>query len=105
MPRHRSRPPDPNGEPPSADDVASTRSSEPLSLKDTFGTAVGAAMLGLEQALRDGPPPQIKAAEQTPDERRVVGSADLTIEFPERHDQTDEEEPQAGSDPGAGTTS
>ena len=93
MPRRGSPSPDRSGEPPSADDVASTRSSEPLSLKDTFGTAVGAAMLGFEQALRDGPPPQIKAAEQTPDERRVVGADDLTIEFPGRHDGPDEEEP------------
>jgi hypothetical protein len=40
-------------------------------------------MLGLEQALRDGPPPQVRAAEHTPDQRALRGDAEVLIEFPE----------------------
>ncbi len=55
----------------------------PLTTKGSFGTALGASMLGLEQALRDGPPPQIQAVEHTPDRRADSGDSDLVIHFPE----------------------
>ena len=63
---------------------------EPLTLKGSFGTAVGAAMLGLEQALRDGPPPQVRAVEHTPDQRALRGCTELFIEFPEAAEAADE---------------
>ena len=85
------QPPDRSGEPPDEDDLG-VEATEPLSLKDAAANVVGNAMLGLDQALRDGPPPQIRAAEQTPDESNVTGTGDLTIEFPGRHDGPDEEE-------------
>jgi len=55
-----------------------------MSMKDSFGTAVGAAMLGFEQALRKGPPPEILAAEHIP-ERDLVSDDDgqFVIELPE----------------------
>jgi hypothetical protein len=62
---------------------ADEETTEPLTLKDSFGTAVGAAMLGLEQALRNEPPPQIQVAEHTPDRRTVSGDDDLEIHLPE----------------------
>jgi hypothetical protein len=54
----------------------------PLEIPGTFGTAVGAAMLGFEQALRSEPPPEIMAGEHVP-ERGLSGDADLIIEFPD----------------------
>jgi hypothetical protein len=36
-------------------------------LKSTFGTAVGAAMLGFEQAIRSEPPAEVIAAEHAPE--------------------------------------
>jgi hypothetical protein len=66
--------------------------SEPLTLKGSFGTAVGAAMLGFEQALRDGPPPQIQAAEHLPDRRTTSGEDGLVIEFPGPPSTTDEDD-------------
>jgi hypothetical protein len=40
-------------------------------------------MLGLEQALRDEPPPQVQAAEHMPDRRTIPGAADLELHFPD----------------------
>lgn len=54
----------------------------PLEFPGSFGTAVGAAMLGFEQALRSEPPPEIQAGEHVP-ERGLSGDSDLVIEFPE----------------------
>ena len=55
----------------------------PLEFPGAFGTAVGAAMLGFEQALRSEPPPEIQAAEHVP-ERSLGGSDEgLVIEFPD----------------------
>jgi hypothetical protein len=68
-------------------DDATEPATEPL--KVTFGTAVGAAMLGLEQALRNEPPPEVMAAEHLPERGRSgdagADEADggLVIEFPE----------------------
>lgn len=64
---------------------------EPLTLKGSFGTAMGAAMLGPEQALRDGPPPQIQAAEHVPDRRTVSGEGGLRIDFPDSPGATEDE--------------
>jgi hypothetical protein len=55
---------------------------EQMSLKDSFGTAVGAAMLGFEQALRGGPPPETVAAEDVP-ERGIADDGHSLIEFAE----------------------
>ena len=63
--------------------------SEALIMKGSFGTAVGAAMLGFEQALRDAPPPQIQVAEHTPDLRASSGEDGLIIEFPAGSDDSD----------------
>jgi hypothetical protein len=53
------------------------------------GTAVGAAMLGFEQALRSEPPPEILASEHVP-ERGLSGAGDaMVIEFPHRGHRTD----------------
>lgn len=54
----------------------------PLEIPGSFGTAVGAAMLGFEQALRSEPPPEIMAGEHVP-ERGLSGDGELVIEFPE----------------------
>lgn len=73
---------------PQADAPAPTTEDEPKSISPlefpgNFGTAVGAAMLGFEQALRSEPPPEIQAAEHVP-ERGLGGSNEgLVIEFPE----------------------
>jgi hypothetical protein len=81
---------DPSGQ----EDEHEAQPTKPLSTKGSFGTAVGAAMLGFEQALRDGPPPQIQAAERTPDQSQVTGTADVVIDFPEpRTEPIDEHEP------------
>ena len=85
------QPPDEAGTPPDVEDLG-VEATEPLSLKDAAANLVGHAMLGLDQALRDGPPPQIRAAEQTPDESTVSGTDDLTIEFPDTPVRSDKEE-------------
>ena len=56
---------------------------EQMTLRDSFGTAMGAAMLGFEQALRSGPPPEVLAAEHIPERDQVAGDDDTIIEFPE----------------------
>jgi len=67
-------------------------STPPLTLKGSFGTAVGASMLGLEQALRDEPPPQVQAAEHMPDRRTIPGAADLELHFPDSAPQPESDE-------------
>ena len=57
---------------------------ETMSMKNSFGTAVGAAMFGFEQALYKRPPAEVLAAEHMP-ERDQAGADDgeLIIDFPE----------------------
>jgi hypothetical protein len=56
---------------------------ETMSLANSFGTALGSAMLGFEQALRNDPPAEVQAAEHMP-ERGTIGEDDgLLLEFPE----------------------
>jgi hypothetical protein len=77
-------------------DDAAQSPSRPLSMKGAFGTAVGSAMLGFEQALRDQPPAEVVVAEHTPDRRPAGGSDDLEIRFPERPDDADRQPPGFG---------
>jgi len=57
---------------------------EALTMKNSFGTAMGAAMLGFEQALRREPPPEVLAAEHMPERNHVTGDGDeVIIEFPD----------------------
>ena len=57
---------------------------QPLVLgKNSFGTAMGAAMLGFEQALRREPPAQILAAEHMPERDHSGDGRGFVIEFPE----------------------
>ena len=72
------------------DDLASDRedvSEEPieaLSMENSFGTAVGAAMLGFEQALRREPPSEVLAAEHMPERDLSTDDGDeVVIEFPD----------------------
>jgi len=60
---------------------AERAATEPLGM--TFGTAVGAAMLGLEQALRSEPPAEVIAAEHAPERGRTGNDAGLIIDIPE----------------------
>lgn len=56
---------------------------ETMSLRNSLGTAVGAAMLGFEQALRKEPPAEVLAAEHMPERDRVTsGEGELVLEFP-----------------------
>ena len=72
--------------------------TKPLSMKGSFGTAVGAAMLGFEQALRKEPPHETVAAEHTPDQRQVGGQDGFVIAFPDARDEDDA--PDEDDDPG-----
>jgi hypothetical protein len=63
--------------------------TKPLSTKGRFGTAVGAAMLGFEQALRNEPPAEIMAAEHMPERGRTGDDGRLIIEFPDPPDAMD----------------
>jgi hypothetical protein len=55
---------------------------EPLTMKGSFGTTLGSAMLGFEQALRSEPPPEVLAAEHMP-ERGYSGDGNTVhIGFP-----------------------
>jgi hypothetical protein len=65
------------------DEVDAPTSQPPLSMKGAFGTAVGSAMLGFEQALRNQPPAEVVVAQHTPDRHPVNGRDDLVIRFPE----------------------
>ena len=71
------------------DENASEPPIKPLSMKGGFGTALGAAMLGFEQALRNEPPAEILAAEHMPEPGRSGDQGDLVIEFPEPLDDKD----------------
>jgi hypothetical protein len=82
---------DPGREPKSEDltpdtasraDPAEDRSRPPLTGTPQFGTAMGAAMLGFEQALRSQPPPEVMAAEHRPI-RGLSGQEGEVIVFPE----------------------
>jgi hypothetical protein len=55
---------------------------ETMSMTGSFGTAVGAAMLGFEQALRNEPPPEVLAAEHMPERDHTSGDGSVTIGFP-----------------------
>jgi hypothetical protein len=57
--------------------------SAPLDLRNSWGTAVGSAMLGFEQALRSEPPPHILAAEHIPERGTSGDDTGLVIEFPD----------------------
>lgn len=57
--------------------------TKPLSTKGSFGTAVGAVMLGFEQALRSEPPAEILAAEHVPERGQSGKEGGVIIEFPE----------------------
>ena len=59
------------------------KSIPPLEIPGAFGTAVGAAMLGFEQALRSEPPPEIQAAEHIPEPSLGGSDEGLVIEFPD----------------------
>lgn len=72
------REPGPDPEEPSTEGS----STEPLTLKNPFGTALGSAMLGFEQALRNEPPAEILAAEHMPERGGSGQGSDLLIEFP-----------------------
>jgi hypothetical protein len=56
---------------------------ETMSMKDSFGTAVGSAMLGFEQALRNEPPAETLAAEHMPERDQISGDDGTTIIWPE----------------------
>jgi hypothetical protein len=57
-------------------------SSKPESLKVPSGTAIGAAMLGFERALRREPPAEVLAAEHVPQRGSIGLDGDLVIDFP-----------------------
>ena len=57
--------------------------TKPLTMKNTFGTALGSAMLGFEQALRREPPAEILAAEHMPERGHSGDGSKIGIEFPE----------------------
>jgi len=72
------RPPTP------ADEQAAAVSGAPAKpLATSFGTALGAAMLGFEQALRNEPPAEVMAAEHMPSPGQISGDGEVVIEFPE----------------------
>ncbi len=52
-------------------------------MKDSFGTAMGSAMMGFEQALRNEPPAETLAAEHMPERDHVSGGdGSFRIDFP-----------------------
>ena len=57
--------------------------TEPLTLRESFGTALGSAMLGFEQALRREPPAEIIAAEHEPERGYSGEGSPVVIEFPD----------------------
>jgi hypothetical protein len=60
---------------------ASDARSRPL--QTTFGTAIGAAMLGFEQALRSEPPAEVMAAEHAPELGRCGEDGAVLVVFPD----------------------
>lgn len=75
--------PEPHVEEPPDEPRAAEPVSKPLTLKGSFGTAMGAAMLGFEQALRREPPAEILAAEHQPERGYAGQDGDLVIGFPD----------------------
>jgi len=72
---------------PSAEDIArSQQVTQPLAGGSGVGSAaasaLGAAMLGLDQAIRREPPAQVVAADHQP-ERSLAGDDTVIIEIPE----------------------
>jgi len=53
------------------------------SLGNTFGAAVGGAMLGLELALNRQPPAEVVAAEHQPERGLIDADGRLVIEIPD----------------------
>ena len=75
---------DQRDDPASQDEDVPEEPIEALSMKNSFGTAVGAAMLGFEQALRREPPPEVLAAEHMPERDLSTDDGDeVVIEFPD----------------------
>ena len=60
-----------------------TSSNEPMTMRETFGTSLGSAMLGFEQALRRDPPAEIIAAEHVPERGYTGEGTPVVIEFPD----------------------
>ncbi len=58
-------------------------SAPALDMRHSWGTAVGAAMLGFEQALRTEPPPETVAAEQVPERGSHGLDQDTVLVFPD----------------------
>lgn len=58
--------------------------SRPEALVVPLGAAIGAAMIGFEQALRREPPAEILAAEHMPSRGSIGLDGDLVIDFPEQ---------------------
>ncbi len=56
---------------------------KPDSLVVPFGTAIGAAMTGFEQAFRREPPAEVMAAEHMPERGSIGLDGDLVIDFPD----------------------
>jgi hypothetical protein len=56
--------------------------SRPDALVVPLGAAIGAAMIGFEQALRRQPPAEIMAAEHMPSRGSIGLDSDLVIDFP-----------------------
>ena len=70
--------------------------AKPMSMKGSFGTAVGSAMLGFEQALRDLPPAETLAAEHAPERGRSGDGHGLVTHFPEALDGAEDTDREAG---------
>jgi hypothetical protein len=70
--------------------------AKPMSMKGGFGTAVGSAMLGFEQALRDLPPAETLAAEHAPERGRSGDGHGLVIHFPEALDGAEDVDREPG---------
>ena len=60
-----------------------TSSNEPMTMRETFGTSLGSAMLGFEQALRREPPAEVLAAEHVPERDYSGAGTPVIIEFPD----------------------
>jgi len=56
-------------------------------LGTSFGTAIGAAMMGFEQAIRSEPPAEVMAAEHMPARGQVGLDGEVVLEFPEHVDE------------------
>jgi hypothetical protein len=52
-------------------------------LRSTFGTAVGAAMMGFEQAMRSEPPAEVMAAEHAPELGQSGEDSGIVIVIPD----------------------